>query len=137
MKTESDFQPDPAAGYERRDVNIRAILWLGAGIVVCAVVAMAGLWLMLRGLERQAASRDPTISPLAAEKMPPAGPPLQPMPVHDFEAFRASQQQVLTSYGWVDRQEKVVHIPIDRAIELLLERGEPEPPESPPQRENP
>jgi len=30
---------------------------------------------------------------------------------------------MLKSYGWIDRDKGVVHIPIDRAIEILAERG--------------
>jgi hypothetical protein len=32
---------------------------------------------------------------------------------------------MLKSYGWIDRDKGVVHIPIDRAIEILAERGLP------------
>ncbi len=32
---------------------------------------------------------------------------------------------MLKSYGWIDRDKGVVRIPIDRAIEILAERGLP------------
>jgi hypothetical protein len=127
MKTASDFEPDTDAGYERRDVNIRAVLWLGTGVAGCALLAMAGLWFLLNVFEQRAASSDPSISPLAADPLPTATPPLQRTPVHDYQAFRASQEQELASYGWVDREQQIVRIPIDRAMQMLLERGEPAP----------
>jgi hypothetical protein len=37
----------------------------------------------------------------------------------------ASERAELRSYGWVDRDARVVHIPIDRAIEILVGRGQP------------
>ena len=37
--------------------------------------------------------------------------------------MRAAEDQMLTSYGWVDPQNGVVRIPIDRAIDLLAQRG--------------
>jgi hypothetical protein len=41
----------------------------------------------------------------------------------DMEAFRASEDMLLNNYGWVDRTQGVVHIPIDRAIALLAQPG--------------
>ena len=38
----------------------------------------------------------------------------------DWDAKRRS----LNSYGWVDRSRKTVDIPVDRAMELLVERGD-------------
>ena len=32
----------------------------------------------------------------------------------------------LETYGWVDRRERISHIPISRAMQLLVERGLPE-----------
>jgi hypothetical protein len=33
---------------------------------------------------------------------------------------------MLQSYGWVDRQAGIVRIPICRAMELLIEKAEPQ-----------
>ena len=38
-------------------------------------------------------------------------------------AWRAQAEQRLRSTGWVDRQKGIVHIPIDRAMDLV-ERGQ-------------
>jgi hypothetical protein len=37
--------------------------------------------------------------------------------------FRLNEEQRLNSYGWVDEKAGVVHIPIDRAMELLAQKG--------------
>lgn len=37
--------------------------------------------------------------------------------------LREKQQQRLRSYGWVDRDRGIVHIPIDDAIDIYLSRG--------------
>ena len=39
--------------------------------------------------------------------------------------LRGTEDAILSSYGWVDRQKGIVRIPIDRAIELVLQRGLP------------
>lgn len=38
----------------------------------------------------------------------------------DVKLVRAQQLELLNSYGWVDREQGVVRIPIDRAMELLI-----------------
>ena len=37
--------------------------------------------------------------------------------------MRAAEDAVLQSYGWVDHRAGIARIPIDRAIELVVERG--------------
>src|SRR5262245_5091917 len=37
-----------------------------------------------------------------------------------IEEQHAREQQVLSSYGWVDRQKGIVHIPIDQAMEIMV-----------------
>ncbi|HYV51483.1 MAG TPA: hypothetical protein VE910_06230 [Dongiaceae bacterium] len=37
-----------------------------------------------------------------------------------IDELHAHEQQVLHSYGWVDRQKGIVHIPIDQAMELMV-----------------
>ncbi len=37
--------------------------------------------------------------------------------------LRAGEDTVLNSYGWVDQQKGIVHIPIDRAIEIMAKEG--------------
>ena len=38
-----------------------------------------------------------------------------------LESVRAEQLEQLNSYGWVSQPEGVVHIPIDRAMELVVQ----------------
>ena len=39
----------------------------------------------------------------------------------DMDKLRAAEEATLKSYGWVDRDHGIVRIPIDRAIDLLVE----------------
>ena len=65
--------------------------------------------------------------PLAAgvpHKEPPT-PNLQKQPFKDVYTLRLGENDKLTSYGWVDKDGGVTHIPIDRAMEVMLQRGFP------------
>jgi hypothetical protein len=65
--------------------------------------------------------------PLAAgqeDRLPPE-PRLQTNPRADLKDLRDSEERVLESYSWVDRNGGVVRIPIDEAMKLTLQRGLP------------
>ena len=57
------------------------------------------------------------------EKFP--GPRLQVKPEADLAAFRAREDEELNHYGWIDRKAGVVRIPIERAMDLIAQRGLP------------
>jgi hypothetical protein len=124
MNPQDSSPGDVPPGYETTDVNLRAVLRLAIGIVIGAVVVHVALWFLLRMLEVRAERRDPTLAPLTVRQAQPPPPRLQSAPSHDYRAFRAAEDQTLATYGWVDREEGLVRVPIEQAIELLVERGE-------------
>ncbi len=46
-------------------------------------------------------------------------------PREDLERILAEQQSKLETYGWEDRQAGTVRIPIERAMDLLVQKGLP------------
>jgi hypothetical protein len=50
---------------------------------------------------------------------------LQVSPPDDLAKFRAEEAAALNSYGWVDQDKGIVRMPIDRAMDLVLQRGLP------------
>jgi hypothetical protein len=47
------------------------------------------------------------------------------MPASDLKHFQAEEDARLRSYGWIDRQRGIIHIPIERAMDLIAQRGLP------------
>jgi len=115
-----------AAGFDR-ELDLRSIVAFGIGLLLLTIVVLATVWLMMEILRSRSLSRDPRPSPLAeanAPKEPPA-PRLQSAPVEDMRALRAAEETMLHSYGWVDRDTAIARIPVDRAIDIVAERGLP------------
>ncbi|MBI4537327.1 MAG: hypothetical protein HY712_05160 [candidate division NC10 bacterium] len=116
--------PAPAAGHEQRDLSPRAIALFGialaATVVVCLILAV---WLFDYFAAREA-KRDVPRSPLATAA-PPGEPRLQVFAPRELQALRAREDEMLESYGWVDKGAGIVRIPIDQAMELLAKRGLP------------
>ena len=120
-------QPHHAdVAHETSDVNIRAILTFGAGLILLGAVVYFVVWLLFGYLSRRenAASASPAY-PLAVgqgDRLPPE-PRLQEHPRQDLKDLRASEDALLKSYGWVDKNQGVVRIPIEEAMRLTLQRG--------------
>ena len=79
-----------------------------------------------------------TAHPTRAEPSQPAAEeeftPDQPEQLH---ALHQSETERLTMYEWTDKKAGVAQIPIERAIDLLAERGlPPTPPQSEPNKSN-
>ena len=97
-------------GYEVRDTNIRSIIIFAAGLIVALLVAQVSLWAFLKGLNGS------TPEPRAALSMP-------AMADREYNTLRERENEILGKSAWVDKDAGKVRIPIDRAIELLSERG--------------
>lgn len=120
-------EASPTVGHETKDVSIRGILWLAAATAV-GIVAAYFLTGSLMGYLHDVEERDdPRLSPLAEKRPEPPAPRLQNTPTADFREFNESQTKTLESYGWIDKKEGVVRIPVSQAMDLILERGLPAP----------
>jgi hypothetical protein len=103
--------------YERKDAEPRLIGALAAGVAVFLAATPFGLGVVFPGA--QTAGRVPP------ELRLPPQPRLQTHPGHELARLRGRERRELNTYGWVDRDGGVVRIPIDRAMQLMVERGWP------------
>ena len=126
------YGPEPApvdvvAGHEVSDVSIRGLITFLVGLVVSLAVVVLAVALMFVLLVRRAKEADPPESPLAElrEADPPA-PHLQQSPAFDMRVMREEQNTALKETRWIDKDAKVVQMPIERAMQLIAERGFPD-----------
>jgi hypothetical protein len=119
-------QPSPQHRHEKRDLNARYVGLFFAGLFILLVLSLLAMWGMFGFFAEEQAESQPPPPPLAASrpKEPPA-PRLQVNPPVDLKEIRQGEEEQLNSYGWVQKEAGVVHIPIARAKTLLLERGLP------------
>ena len=119
--------PEHPVHRETSDVDIRGVVRFVIGLIVAGVVIHVLVWFMYSYFRRESARPVASEYPLAATAMRrlPPEPRLQTDPRDDLANLRRSEEQLLTSYGWVDRNAGIVHIPIDRAMKLIVERGLP------------
>ena len=130
-------------GHEKSDAKIRPLVESGIVLVaLCAVSFWSMIYLhhWLQDYELKKASFG---NALTSEREIPPAPLLETaphMPVNwseskglEKEPFKSSslgdarsaEGKQLNGYGWVDKPAKIVHIPIQQAMQKLLEQGVP------------
>ncbi len=129
MHAEPHGQLSANESYERRDLSPRVIGLFLAGLVVATGLVLLLIWGLFDYYTTGHARTERPLSPLADVRQIPPEPRLQVSGAADLAAFRAKEEAELKSYGWIDRKAGTVRIPIDRAMDLLLERGLPTTPQ--------
>jgi hypothetical protein len=128
-KPASAAQGTPRAGthgYERRDVNVVWIFGLVALLALSFLVMHFLLNWLLNFFTNSPAPGDAfrraqTAPPSMAQSFP----RLQVSPRVDLRQLQAWEDAQLTNYGWINQTAGIVHIPIERAMELVLQKGLP------------
>jgi len=111
----------------RRDVDVRGVFLFGLFLAVGGVVTTIAMWGLFRVLEKRQEGTDKLLPPqvVVSLRRTPPEPRLERDPLAPRRALRAEEDARLKSYGWIDRTAGKVRIPIDRAMEIVLERGIP------------
>jgi hypothetical protein len=115
----------PELGHEKNDVSTGPVVKFAVGLAVATVLVQLGMWGLFRLLASQSKSIDrpiPAMVEKSFKRLPPA-PHLEDRPLAPRAILNAQEDARLSSYGWVDKNTGIVHVPIDRAIDLIAQRG--------------
>lgn len=128
-------------GYERRDIGVAPVLYFMLGLLVAGVF----IYFLVDGiysyLEKRSEAQQAPVSPLVTNapkdtrhlsadykdylKQSFPAPQLEIDERGQLDKIRIDEEQTLSSYDWVDQKGGTVRIPIDRAMDLLAQRGLP------------
>lgn len=103
-------EPDLSSG--------RPLALVMASTLLLVVAVSAGLWFGF-----QSARPQPEPAELSPPDMPAQVPRLQRQPEADLRSLMQAQARRLHGVGWVDREAGIIHMPIERAMALMAERG--------------
>jgi hypothetical protein len=122
-----------------REINLRAILFSGVGLVGVTIIAAALMWWLLKGFEGHDERHDPRPTPIEAAnpQQPPPEPRLQVAPGfvvsnsgataqsdrEDMAAQAATESRLLQQPAWIDQGKGTLRVPIDVAMEVVAARG--------------
>jgi hypothetical protein len=124
-------------GFERQDLTAQGVFAFLISLAVGGVLVYLVVWGLYAFMDARQRSRQPQQSPLVKQvgtetrivspdeiaKFP--QPRLERNERIEINDFRWKEEQTLNTYGWVDEKAGAVRIPIDRAMQLLAQRGLP------------
>jgi hypothetical protein len=118
---------NPDVSRERSDVNVRGIVLTAVGLAVVTILTHLAAWWLLVVLERRREASGPPPSPWAQHQRG----QLPPVPLEGIERMEkgeagkeevgAEPPQPPKSYASVDDKLGIVQIPLERAMQLIVE----------------
>jgi hypothetical protein len=129
-------------GFERQDLTARAVFTFLISLALGGVLVYFVVWGLYHFMDARQRSHQPQQSPLLKKSdadqriVSPEEVAQFPQPRLErnerveIRDFRLKEEQTLNSYGWVDQKTGAVHIPIERAMQLLAQRGLPTTPKA-------
>ncbi|MBZ0112845.1 MAG: hypothetical protein K8J08_10320 [Thermoanaerobaculia bacterium] len=107
-----------------RDIAYRFLLKVWVGSVVAMVLVCAFIYWLYFVFLAQAVRADPPAPILneASERIMVPGPNLLANPEFELQRLNKKDQARLDEYGWVDEGAGVARVPIDRALDMVVEQ---------------
>jgi hypothetical protein len=125
-------------GYERSDIGIAGVLYFLGGLLVAGVIVYFVVDGLYSYLDKRSAAQQAPVSPLvtnapADTRHIPTNYPKTAFPdprLEDDERgqlndIRLKEEQTLSTYDYIDKNTGTIRIPIDRAMDLIAQRGLP------------
>jgi hypothetical protein len=112
--------------YEPTDIKPRPVILTGVGVVSVTLaigLLMYFVYAPLTHWRESVGAQTPAAGAVPAQ-LPPE-PRLQASPAAEFQSYRAAQMGQLNKYHWTNRDKGMVGIPIQRAMDLIVQRGIP------------
>jgi hypothetical protein len=128
--------PNPELEFEHNDLSPNAVYAFLIGLAVAVVVVYFVLWGLYDFMETYEQKHQPPQNPLVESRKDTAKvlpediakfpqPRLEKNERVEINDFLLGEEQTLDSYGWVDQKAGIVRIPIERAMQLIAQRGLP------------
>jgi hypothetical protein len=110
------------AGHEQSEVSVRLIVVSLAFLAVATAI----VFVLVIGIFRYFYDTYSTAETMKlTQPVIPPEPRIEVAPYEQLQQLRAKEEHIQTTYAWVDKDNGVVRVPIDRAIELLAAKGLP------------
>ena len=130
--------PQGNGGFERRDIGVAGVLYFFLGLTAVTLVLALLLAGLYRVLDKRDSAQQAPVNPLVTsapadtrhipkeyeEKAFP-DPRLERDERNQLNKIQLDEEKILNSYGWADEKSKTVRIPIERAMDLVAQRGLP------------
>ncbi len=120
-------------GHEKTGIDARG-LFISAGVLVATVFVceLVLKWWMddFKVEEQKTNALHPSRQEIPVDRFP--NPRLQESPPVDLVQVEREERARVSSYGWVDKKSGIARIPVDRAMDILAQKGLPKVAAKPP-----
>ncbi len=114
------------ADFADRDIPVGKIMLFGFYIALFTAVSFVALRFIWLAFDRESHRADEAVSAFVREsRVLPPQPRLQVDEPATWAQEFARQKAMITGYEWIDQKAGTVRIPVERAMDLLAERGLP------------
>jgi hypothetical protein len=121
---------DSATGHEANRLRVRGLVGFAAALVGVTVLVEIMLAFVMQGFSREEKQLESLALPrFVGDTGEYPAPRIQADPATELTKMKAEDLGQLNNYGWVDRKAGLAHIPVDRAIGILAQKGLPTPEE--------
>jgi hypothetical protein len=112
----------PRPEHEPAEFAARRIALVGAGMGITLVILSAIILAVIHQ------PRSPQRNAFVAGGGDVPSPRLQAQPIEDYAHYFAEKRAQLESAGWIDREHRIAHIPIEQAMDQIArQQGAPKP----------
>jgi hypothetical protein len=125
-RPQGDQHDHRTTGHEANNLRVRGLLVFAAALVGVTVLVSLVLTLVMREFSNEERQLDRLEVPrFAGDTREFPAPRIGADPTEELTRMKREDLGRLADYGWIDRAAGIAHIPIDRAIDILAERGLP------------
>ena len=133
MDPHTELPGNPTVAHEPTDADSHAITRFGIALAFIVILAQLLLWLVFDRLadrETKLSPHVPAIVKAQAPTLPPeprlqGNAPLDLNPRLDLKRMREDEDAFLNQYGWIDPDRGIVHVPIEKALDIVSKTGLP------------
>jgi hypothetical protein len=120
--------------FEATDIRVASIVRLGIALLITLFVSLFIVWATFRTMELHQFAEQPILSPLRVGMAPvlPPEPRLQGEPgspmlgPQELRSVLSQARTQLDSSGWVNQSAGITHIPIQQAMDMIVQHGLPD-----------
>jgi len=125
-------------GYERSDIGVAGVLYFLLGLAASCLLVYFVVDGLYHFLDKRSEAEQAPVNPLVtnapadtrrvANDYPQGAfpnPRLETDERGQLNGIRLTEEQTLSTYDWIDKNAGTVRIPIDRAMDLIAQRGLP------------
>ena len=113
--------------HEPTDVSLKGVTRIAilSYVIILVILALVyGFWKALQSYSADTRQLPPLSAVTPGKDRLPRGPLVVADEPGMLRQHRAKERELLEHYGWVDKAQGVVHVPIERAMDLLAEHPE-------------